>query len=94
MCEKCFYRIKPSLKDMFILNIRENLWSQKAILCAHSFFCEENRVAVVEENNFDVTPTFDDDAHKVIVSEAYRYSFSQMEQFQKYYSKRQKKTLF
>ena len=49
---------------------------------------------MVEENNFDVTHTFDDDAHKVIVSEAYRYSFSQMEQFQKYYSKRQKKTLF
>ena len=29
LCEKCFYRIKPSLKDIFILNIRKNLLSQK-----------------------------------------------------------------
>ena len=91
MCEKCFYRIKPSLKDIFILNIRKNLLSQKAILYAHSFYCEGNDVAEVEENNFDVTPTFDDDAHKVIVSERYGYSWSQMELCRKYYSKKAKK---
>ena len=91
LCEKCFYRIKPSLKDIFILNIRKNLLSQKAILYAHSFYCEGNDVAEVEENNFDVTPTFDDDAHKVIVSEGYGYSWSQIELCRKYYSKKAKK---
>ena len=68
---------------MFILNIKENKWSQKASLCAHNILsCEGNGIAEVEENNFEVTPTFDDDAHKVIVSEGYGYSWSQMERFQ------------
>ena len=43
--------------------------------------CEGNGVAEVEENNFEVTPAFDDDAYKVIVSEGYRYFWSRMERF-------------
>ena len=80
---------------MFILNIRENLWYQKAILCAHnSLSCEGNGVAELKENNFEVTPSFDDDAHKVIVSEGYGYSWSQMEWFQNSSQKGKKQLRF
>ena len=56
-----------------------NLWSQKAMLCNHSFFCERNGLAEVEENNSDVNPAFDDDAQKVTVLERYGCSWNQIE---------------
>ena len=66
LCEICFHRISKFIRHVKT-QYKKEFKPLKDVLYSHSYFCEGNGLAEVEENDSNDTPVCEDDPHKAVL---------------------------